>query len=457
MPGYANWQGLFKLEYAQLYEEGYLVGNSYQPTLAAAFLPDDLRGVPEERLTEADWERAYWSLWKTREKGIRPDYPFTEPDDYDSIIADAAPVPALEPLSDAEYAERIKGAWFGRCAAVILGKPFEMHIDHNYIRKYLESVDAYPLEDWVPGYSEKLGVTLRNPASTRGNVHYAEPDDDIHYTILGLMLVEKHGLNFSKYDVGKNILDNIPYNWLWSCTKQAYYHMVNMTADRPVEEQVAEYPLKLNPWREGINAAIRADFWGYISPGDPRRAAKIAHKEVTFNTTKNGTYSSMFVAGCLAAALSKNPTVETIIQGGLSVIPKQSRLAAITAEVQDWYAQDGDWLPVCDRIYKKYGHLPFLAALHNMAFVVLGLVHGQLDYHKTITRTVMCGMDTDCTSGTAGSIVAAALGYNALPQKWIAPLNDYVKTVVADFREGSISSLVDRTVAVWQKTRNQQP
>ncbi|MBZ0303646.1 MAG: ADP-ribosylglycohydrolase family protein [Anaerolineae bacterium] len=457
MPGYANWQGLYKLEYGQLYEEGYPVGDTPLPDLAAAYLPDDLRGRAEESLTEADWQRAYHALWQVRAQGLRPDYPFVEPDDLESIIADAAPVPVLTPLSPSEYQERVKGAWFGRCAAVILGKPFEMHIDRQYIKRYLESVDAYPLNDWVPGRSEKLGMTLRNPASTRGHVQYAEPDDDIHYTILGLILVEKYGLKFSQYDVGKNIVDNIPYNWLWSCTKQAYYHWVNMTDDRPAAEQVAEFPLKLNPWREGINAAIRADFWGYISPGDPRRAGRIAFQEVTFNTTKNGTYSSMFVAGCLAAALSQHPTVETILQGGLSVIPKRSRMAAITHEVMDWYAEDGDWISVCDRIYEKYGHLPFLATLHNMAFVVLALIHGQLDYEKSITTAVMCGMDTDCTSGTAGSIVAAALGYEALPQKWIAPLNDYTKTVVADFREGSISGLVDRTVAVWQNTRDQQP
>ena len=456
MPGYANWQELFKLEYLQLFEEGYPVGDGIEPDLDASYLPEKIRSSANaDGLSEADWEQAYWNLWQLREEGIRPDYPFSEPNDYDAIIADAADLPQLEPLSDAEYAERIKGAWYGRTGGVILGKPFEMHLDRHDIKRYLESVDAYPLNDWIPPRSEKLDMTLRNRPSTLGNVAYAEPDDDIHYTILGLMLLEKHGFAFSKYDVGKGHLDNIPYHWLWSCTRQSYYHMVNMTADRPYEDQIAEFPTKLNPWREGINTAIRADFWGYIAPGDPRRAARIAHREVTFNAVKNGTYSSMFVAGALSAALSQNPTVDTILQGGLSVVPRQSRLAYMVHEVRGWYAADQDWVSVCDRIYDKYGHLPFLHAMHNMAFVVLGLIHGQLDYSKTITTTVMCGMDTDCTGGTAASIVGAAVGYEGLDRRWITPLNDHVKTVVAGYGEGSISGLVQRTAELWHKLKNE--
>lgn len=456
MPGYANWNDLFKLEYLQLYEEGYPVGDTIEPDYGAAYLPPAVREAGDaSALTEADWEEAYRSLWRQRERGIRDDFPFVEPDDYKSIIADADDPPALQPLSDAEYAERIKGAWFGRAGGVILGKPFEMRLDRKFIRAYLESVDAYPLNDWAPQHSAPLDYTLRCKASTRGNVTYAEPDDDIHYTILGLMLLEEHGFNFSKLDVANNHLRNIPYHWLWSCTRQSYYHMVNLTDDRSLEEQIDEFPTKINPWREGINTAIRADFWGYIAPGDPRRAAQIAFREVTLNAVKNGVYSSMFVAGALSAALSGNPSVETILAGGMSVIPRQSRLAHIVGEVCSWYDEDSDWVSVCDRIYEKYGHLPFLNALHNMGFVVLALIHGQLDYSKTITTAVMCGMDTDCTSGTAGSIVGAAVGYDGLDQRWIRPLNDHVKTVVAGFGQGSISGLAQRSIDLWHALRDQ--
>ena len=457
MPGYANWKELFALEYLQLYEEGYPVGDSIAPDLSAAYLPPSVREAAEpSRLTEADWEAAYKRLWAQRERGIRADFPFEEPNDFESIIADAADAPLLQPLSDEAYAERVKGAWYGRIGGVVLGKPLEIQVDRKFIKAYLESLDAYPLDDWAPYYSPKLDKTLRCKASTLGNIQYAEPDDDIHYTILGLMLIERHGFNFSKLDVANNHLRNIPYHWLWSCTRQSYYHMVNLSDDRPAEEQIAEFPTKLNPWREGINTAIRADFWGYIAPCDPRRAARIAYREVTLNAVKNGVYSSMFVAGALSAALSARPTVETILAGGLSVIPRRSRLARIAREVRDWYEDEaGDWVAVCDRIYDKYGHLPFLNALHNMAFVILALIHGQLDYSKTITTAVMCGMDTDCTAGTAASIVGAAVGYEGLDQRWIAPFNDQVKTVVAGFGHGSISGLVQRNVDLWRKLRGE--
>jgi len=456
MPGYANWKDLFAQEYLQLFEEGFPVGDTAETDFEAAYLPAAVRNATDRaKLTEADWEAAYRALWSQRERGIRADYSFVEPDDFDAIIADAPDPPPLRPLSDEAYAERIKGAWFGRIGGVILGKPLEMRLDRKFIKRYLESVKAYPLNDWAPHESPELGITLRCQPSTLGNVKYAEPDDDIHYTILGLMLLEQHGFNFSKLDVANNHLRNIPYHWLWSCTRQSYYHMVNLSADRPVEEQIDEFPTKINPLREGINTAIRADFWGYIAPADPRRAARIAYREVTLNAVKNGVYSSMFVAGALSAALSREPTIDTILQGGLSVIPGRSRLAHIVHEVIEWYEADKDWIAVCDRVYEKYGHLPFLHSLHNMAFVALSLIHGQLDYSKTITTAVMCGMDTDCTAGTAASIVGAALGYDGLDKRWIEPFNDHVKTVVAGFGHGSISGLAQRSVDLWHKLRDE--
>ncbi len=454
MPGYTTWKSLYYEEYAQLFEEGYPVGATCVPDMHSPYLPfppEARASLREEDVTPAEWEQAYWNVWKVHEQGVRPDFPFTEPNDYPSIIADAEEAPVLTGLSEAEYAERIKGAWFGRCAGVILGKPLELGWKRQDIREFLEGADAYPLDDWVPAYAAKLDRTLPNTQYTRpstlGNVSCVQPDDDINYTVAALLLAEQKGLDFSQRDICDNWLGNLPFNTIYSCTKQAYYHLVNLREDRPVEEQIAEFPTKLNPMREGINGAIRADMWGYLLPGDPRKAAALAHREATVNLVKNGIYSMLFVAGCLSAALSAHPDVRTILAGGYAVIPRRSRLAHALHATEQWYDETGDWITVCDRIFANWGHLPFCGAIQNMCFEVLALRHGNLDYSTTITTAAMCGVDTDCTAGTIGSIVGAALGYAALEQRWIAPLHDTVKTQVANFGNGTISELVERTLA----------
>lgn len=456
MPGMANWKTLYSLEYQQLKGEGYPVGDELAPTEKEDYFP-----FPEMLINAKDsvevsgqhWEKAYYELCKVREKGIRADYPYSEPNSFEEIIKDAEAPPLLDPLDSDTYKERIKGAWFGRCAAVVLGKPFEFNVDREYIKKYLESVEAYPLDDFVPGYSESLDVRLRNPKSTKGNISYVEDDDDTRYTILALLLTEKFGFDFTTYDVCQNVLENVPYTELWSAMKQSIYNFINMTEDRPLQEQVDEFKTKLNPMREGINGVIRADFWGYVNPGEPRKAAKVAYREASLNMVKSGLYGSMFVAACISAALSKNPTIETILQAGMSVIPRKSRFANMVNEVRHWYTTDGDWTVTCDRIYEKYGHLPFAGGLNNMAMVILGLLHGGLDFTKAITTTVMCGIDTDCNSGTVGSIVSAAIGYDGIDSKWITPFNDTIRTCAARYTYGSITELVERTVQAYEKTK----
>ena len=187
------------------------------------------------------------------------------------------------------------------------------------------------------------------------------------------------------------------------------------------------------------------------NPAQAGKAAAAAYRECSLSLVKNGVYGGMFVAGCVAAALSKNPTVETILQSGLSVIPEKCRLAESVSFVREQYQLNQDFEAIAKQIETRYNKYGFAGTVNNLAFVTLGLLHGNLDYTKTITTAVMCGHDTDCNSGTAGSIAAAAQSYRSLDQRWIAPLHDTVKTVVAHFGQGTVSELIERTI----KVRNQ--
>lgn len=453
MPGYVSWKQLYQEEYFQLQQEGYDVEGCLPPETKLSVLPFPAGIAPGDgrtasQLERLQWEQAYSRLTDVVKKGIRPDFPYEEPDGLQEILSQAEPCPPLAELSPREYQSRIEGAWRGRCAAVALGKPLEMGFSRQKVREYLQSVNAYPLNDWVPAYSPALDLSLREDClpSTKGQVAYMQSDDDIHYTILALLLTEKHGTGFSKLDVGMNWLDNLPYHWFWCASRQAYYHLVNLTDEIPEPEAVEAIATTLNPWRECIDGQIRCDFWGYIHPGNPEAAAALAHRDCGLSLTKNGVYGGMFVAGCLAGALTPKPTVSTILQSGFSVIPKNSRLSRALHQVVEWYGETPDWEAVCARIEAQQGHLPFAATLNNLSMVVLAMLHGGLDYTKTITTAVMCGIDTDCNSGTAGSIVGAAVGRSGIEARWIDPLHDTVRSAVSQFGQGSISDLIRRTV-----------
>ena len=66
-------------------------------------------------------------LDKTALLPASPDYPYVEPSDLEGIRAQRPAGPralALE-LNDAARQSRIAGAWLGRCAGCLLGKPVE--------------------------------------------------------------------------------------------------------------------------------------------------------------------------------------------------------------------------------------------------------------------------------------------------------------------------------------------
>ena len=60
----------------------------------------------------------------------------------------------------------------------------------------------------------------------------------------------------------------------------------------------------------------------------------------------------------------------------------------------------------------------------NAAYVVLGLLYGNGDFTKTIEITTRCGQDADCNPSSAGGILGTLIGYDAIPNYWLAGLKE---------------------------------
>ena len=447
MPGYANYKRLYIEEYKTLFEEGYDVEKYIVDDENSEDFCPNPQNVDNYPTGDDFWQKPYENLVKVMDTPLRADFPYIEPNTFDEIKAQTIVAPVLEPISDEEYEKRIQGGFYGRCASVILGKPLEMGLSKDFIKKYLESVNAYPLNDFVPEKSEKLDFTLRQDCiySTKGHVKFAQSDDDINYTLLGLRFIEIYGFEIEPWKVVTNWADNIAYQWCWCASRVAYYHYVRN--EIPYEKR----PYVINPWRECIDGQIRTDIWGYVFPSQLDKAMLHSFKDTSATLTKNGIYGGMFVAGAIAGALSKNPTVDKIIDSGLASIPKKSRLFEAISLVREWFKETHDWNSVADKILEKYGHIPCEGTLNNLAMVALGIIAGELDYTKSITIATMCGLDTDCNAGTVGSIVGCAVGIDNIEKRWIDPLNDTIKSTVACFGDCKISEICRRIISAKKK------
>ena len=113
-----------------------------------------------------------------------------------------------EPVKDLET--RIRHAWQGRISGCQLGKPVErlsMRDGHEALKDYLVSVDAWPPRDYI-GYREVKNI---NRQWCRESITRSEPDDDINYSFLALLMLEEYGKQMSTADVART--------WLQRCDR----------------------------------------------------------------------------------------------------------------------------------------------------------------------------------------------------------------------------------------------
>ncbi|NUP99929.1 MAG: ADP-ribosylglycohydrolase family protein [Armatimonadetes bacterium] len=331
--------------------------------------------------------------------------------------------------------DRLQGALLGRIAGCQLGKPVENWTKAE-IDAYLAACGEDEIRDYLP-YLEHPPANLtkvnRHPACCRGRLDGAERDDDQDYTLLGLLLLDRHGLELTTAQVGEAWLELLPYHKTYTAERAAYANLINGLAPPATA-------LVYNPYREWIGAQIRADGWAYACAGNPTLAAELAFRDAALSHTANGIYGEMFFAAMIAAAFCTTDLSEAIA-AGLAEIPAECRLAEAVRAVQAWRAQEPTWRGCWERINAAYGHYHPVHTINNAALVLLGLLYGEGDLSATIGIAVHGGWDTDCNGATAGSVLGAMLGAQGLPRHWTEPLQDRMASALFGYAENRISDL----------------
>ncbi|QIY74512.1 ADP-ribosylglycohydrolase family protein [Streptomyces sp. RLB1-33] len=348
-----------------------------------------------------------------------------------------------------ELADRVLGGWLGRIAGNMLGKPVEQgdHWTRDRIDRYLRQAAALPLTDYLPepvtdGDAGEFELRPEWRQCVRGRIHGSCRDDDVDYAILGLHLLETHGFGFSTEQVGDLWLLRLPYLQTFTAERAAYRNLAN--GIKP--PLTATYD---NPYQEWIGALIRADVYGWTSPGAPRRAASLARRDAVLSHTGNGVYGAMWAAALVSAAFTA-PTVRHALDTALTVIPASSRLARTVRRVLTLHETRMTWEDTLTTVSEETAGLGWIHTIPNAAVLTAGLLYGDGDFTRTITLTVRGGLDTDSNGATAGSVAGVLCGAEAIPAQWKDPLEDTVRSAVFGFDGVRISELATRTLALTE-------
>ncbi|NUL81723.1 MAG: ADP-ribosylglycohydrolase family protein [Armatimonadetes bacterium] len=363
------------------------------------------------------------------------DWPFIEPSAWGDIVQRK---PRNEKPDPNRLPDQMLGAWLGRCAGCMAGKPVEGW-SRRQIAEYIAGAGLDRVEDYLPAESRKRPKRIPNPYlyCTKGSFHRAERDDDTDYSVLGLLLLEKHGAKLTTENVAEGWLTYLPYYQTYTAERVAYKNIVND------EEDPATF---MNPYREWIGARIRVDAYAYAHPGNPARAAELAYKDATLSHVKNGVYSAMFFAAAIAKAFVTDDIFQ-ILKAGIAVTPKDSRHAAMVAAVLEWHKQGLSAQDARDAIDRSFfGQYHWVHAVNNDAIALIALLWGWPDFSRCVGLAVEMGLDTDCNAATVGSILGASLGASNLPKRWTKPLKDRLATGLFGMAELRISGLADRTL-----------
>ncbi|MDI6783916.1 MAG: ADP-ribosylglycohydrolase family protein [bacterium] len=347
-------------------------------------------------------------------------------------------------LTDEELYNKILGGWLGRGAGCVLGIPVE-GFDKSQIIKFSEFIgQPYPLDDFfiaIPHNRHQhlhYGTTPMNKF-IKDQIEYLGADDDLAYLILNLVIIETYGAKFTSKDVGKEWVARLPI----ACTAEDIALQNLKKGIIPPKSARVD-----NPYAEWIGADIRSDMWGYTAPGLPELAAEFAYRDASVSHIKNGTYGEMFFSAVIAAAFAELD-IRKLVAIGLSEIPTNCRLAEAIKLTIQWYDEtSNNWEQTWQKIDDRYGYLNMADTIQNACFTILGLMHGNYDFTKTIGYTVMAGDDTDCTGAIAGSILGVILGANKIPEKWYNRFNDRIVSYVRGMEDNKISELAQRTLKI---------
>ncbi len=413
----------------------------------------ELIALGDEEISSVENQTRAGELLDTAQQlRMRRGYGFREPSDLAAIrkLGSGTRRGAETRLSDKALQDKLLGAWLGRCAGCLLGKPIEISRTKE-LWGFLKMTSQWPLNDYIK--FDVTGEAAENYPRLAAmkifdTLNHMPADDDMDYTLACLLILKSKGAAFTPADVARFWMSNIPLLRTYTAERVAYRNLA-MGIQPPAS---ASYR---NPYREWIGARIRADAFGYVSVGNPERAAEFAWRDASISHTRNGIYGEMLVAAMIAMAPFCD-NVESILEAGLGEIPKTSRLYGDIRQVMGWRTDGISYDEAVAKIHGRWDEHSWHHWTHtnsNTMICAAALLWGEGDFGKSICRAVQPGFDTDCNGATIGSIMGMMLGAKRIPSSWTQRLNNTLNTSLTGYETVEIERIARETLDLHKTLR----
>lgn len=177
---------------------------------------------------------------------------------------------------------------------------------------------------------------------------------------------------------------------------------------------------------DDIDFQIEADYIGFMCPGMPQTANKIADKIGHIMNYGDGVYGGVFVASLYSEAYFERD-IRKLVDKALLSIPAESDYSKIVKDViilHDQYPTD--WRAAWKELEAKWGSVHIcdagetfnIDAKLNGAYIVMGLLYGEGDPLKTMEIATRCGQDSDCNPSNAMAVLGVIKGFSGLPKAY---------------------------------------
>ena len=400
---------------------------------------------------------------------FRSDWPYIEPSSINDILNEmdpSRPKGLIQEIDIDESSKRVEAAFIASLCGCMLGKPLEAMFTGHEIRKALEDIGEWPMSDYISKDIEKVLPRVHRsfPETAREFINYVAPDDDINYTIMGMLILEKFGPEFTHENMKELWIHHLPISTTFGPenTKLLKSGMDlkidgmdratflekggvgprNILPTENPEDLIDVFNDILNPGDELCGAAIRADAYGYAYPGNPAIAAELAWRDASFTHNRTGVYGTMFIAAAISCAQIMEDRDE-IIETALKFVPQKSRFYERVSVCFEHVKKSSSWEEAYDKISDKYGEYG-----HCRIYQEIGMLINTLKFAENVGHGICIqvsqGADTDSFGATSGSLLGAYFGPGFLEDSWVKPFNDDIHTGLAWFFERSVSKLAKR-------------